>query len=52
MSWTGKNDLKTLRVDADFFENERKNLRFQKYLDYISVEGALASQNQVIFPCI
>ena len=24
---TGKNDLKTLRVDADFFENRRRGLR-------------------------
>ena len=24
MSWTGKNDLKTLRVDVDIFENGRK----------------------------
>ena len=32
MSWTDKNDLKTLRVDTDFFENGGKN-HFQKYPD-------------------
>ena len=31
--WKGKNDLKTLCVDADFFENGRKKLHFQKYPD-------------------
>ena len=30
MSWTGKNDLKTLCVDADFCENERKKFLFSK----------------------
>ena len=39
MSWTGKNDLKTLRVDADFFEIGEKILRFQKYPD--TLDGAL-----------
>ena len=29
MSWTGKNDLETLRVDADFFENGGKKKHFQ-----------------------
>ena len=29
---TGKNDSKTQRVDADFFEKEKKNLRFQTNL--------------------
>ena len=34
MSWIGKNDLKTLRVDTKFFENlEKKTLRFQKFPD-------------------
>ena len=27
--WTGENDAKTLRVDANFFENGEKKLRFQ-----------------------
>ena len=31
--WTGEYDLKTLRVDAYFFENGEKNFRFQKYPD-------------------
>ena len=32
--WTGEYDLKTLRVDAYFFENGVKNhLRFQKHPD-------------------
>ena len=31
--WTGKNDAKTLRVDANFFENEGKKLRFQTNTD-------------------
>ena len=26
--WTGENDSNTLRVDAYFFENGEKNLRF------------------------
>ena len=26
--WTGENDSNTLRVDAYFFEKEKKNLRF------------------------
>ena len=29
MSWTGKNNLKTLRVDADFFENGGKKNIFK-----------------------
>ena len=31
--WTGENDLKTLRVDANLFENGEKNLRFQVKTD-------------------
>ena len=31
--WTGENDAKTLRVDANFFENEEKKLRFQTNTD-------------------
>ena len=31
--WTGKNDSKTQRVDAEFFENGEKNLRFQTKTD-------------------
>ena len=27
--WTGENDLKTLRVDANIFENGEEKLRFQ-----------------------
>lgn len=27
--WTSENDAKTLGVDANFFENEKKKLRFQ-----------------------
>ena len=29
--WTGENDSNTLRVDANFFKNGGKNLRFRKY---------------------
>ena len=29
--WTGENDSNTLRVDANFFKNGEKKLRFQKY---------------------
>ena len=29
------NDLKTLRVDADFFENGRKKARFSKISGYV-----------------
>ena len=35
MSWTGKKVLKTLRVDADFFENGEKNLSFSKIFGYV-----------------
>ena len=31
--WTGEFDLNTLRVDGDFFESGKKNLRIQKYPD-------------------
>ena len=31
--WMSENDSSTLRVDAYFFENGEKNLRFQKYPD-------------------
>ena len=31
--WTEENDSNTLRVDANFFKNGGKNLRFQKYPD-------------------
>ena len=31
--WTGEFDLNTLRVDGDFFETGKKNLRIQKYPD-------------------
>ena len=31
--WTGENDTKTLRVDAKFFENGEKKLRFQTNTD-------------------
>ena len=31
--WTGEFDLNTLRVDGDFFEYGKKNLRIQKYPD-------------------
>ena len=31
--WTGVNYAKTLRVDAKFFENGEKNLRFQTNKD-------------------
>ena len=31
--WTGVNDAKTLRVDANFFENGEKRLRFQTNTD-------------------
>ena len=31
--WTGVNDAKTLRVDANFFENGEKKLRFQTNAD-------------------
>ena len=31
--WTGEFDLYTLRVDGDFFESGKKNLRIQKYPD-------------------
>ena len=31
--WTGEFDLNTLRVDRDFFESGKKNLRIQKYPD-------------------
>ena len=33
--WTGKNYLKTLRVDANFFEDGEKKLRFQTKTDMI-----------------
>jgi hypothetical protein len=36
--WTGENDSNTIRVDANFFKNGEKNLRFQKYP--IRVDGA------------
>ena len=32
-AWTGEFDLNTLRVDGDFFESGKKNLRIQKYPD-------------------
>ena len=28
--WTGENDAKTLRVDASFFENEKKSCVFKR----------------------
>ena len=31
--WTGKNDAKTPRVYANFFENGEKKLRFQTKMD-------------------
>ena len=31
--WTGENDAQTLRVDANFFENGEKKLRFQTNTD-------------------
>ena len=31
--WTGENDAKTLRVDADFLKTEKKKLRFQTNTD-------------------
>ena len=31
--WMGENDSKTLRVDANFFENGEKKLRFQTKTD-------------------
>ena len=31
--WTGENDAKTLRVDANLFENGEKKLRFQTNTD-------------------
>ena len=31
--WTGEFDLNTLRVDGEFFESGKKNLRIQKYPD-------------------
>ena len=31
--WTGENDAKTLRVEANFFENGEKKLRFQTNTD-------------------
>ena len=31
--WKAEYDLKTLRVDAYFFENGENNIRFQKYSD-------------------
>ena len=31
--WMGENDLKTLCVDANFFENGEKKLRFQTKTD-------------------
>ena len=31
--WTGENDAKTLRVDADFLKTEKKKLRFQTSTD-------------------
>ena len=37
--WTGKNDLKTLCVDADFFRKRRKKPPFSKN-NRICVDGA------------
>jgi hypothetical protein len=37
---TGKNDSNTLRVDANFFINEEKNLRFPGQNIRIRVDGA------------
>ena len=31
--WTGENDTKSLRVDAEFFKTEKKSLRFQTNTD-------------------
>ena len=31
--WTGENDLKTLRVDANIFENGERKMRFQTKTD-------------------
>ena len=40
--WTGKNDLKTLRVDADFFENGRKKGSVNVFKNIrIRVDGAI-----------
>ena len=43
--WTSEYDLKTLRVDANFFENGEKNLRFQKYPDTFGLGLYLVSFN-------
>ena len=43
--WTSEYDLKTLRVDANFFENGEKNLRFQKYPDTCGLGLYLVSFN-------
>ena len=44
--WTGKNDLKTLRVDTDFFENRRKKAPFSKISGYAVWTGPLFTFHQ------
>ena len=39
--WTGENDSNRLRVDAYFFENGEKNLRFQTKTDTCGREVSL-----------
>ena len=38
-AWTGENDSKTLRVDADFFDNGGKKIVFKR--KRIRVDGTL-----------
>ena len=54
--WTGKNDSKTLRVDANFFENEKKvtkthtTFKYSYFLSFESSKVNAASRDLGISP--
>ena len=48
-AWTGKNDVKTLRVEANFFENGERKLRFQTNADTCG-QGLNLNKSFIGFP--